>query len=193
MNEDECMKLELCKNLHNRILIIGIDGVPNIFRSRSTFFFWVKITILRNTESPFKNTPSWIKIKPGLGLKLSVEKKLFRQFNHWPYLYSDCLVNEDSSLVKPLDDMTLFEKVTENNFAYSKDTCLLHCFNFFMSQVCNCSAYWIRWRVQEFEFCFDKKMICEEVFYYHKFNVGRFIEDNCNRCPLECYIHRFDN
>ena len=127
-------------------------------------------------------------------MKLSVERKQFKQFNQWPYLYSDCLVNEDNTLLKPLSDMSFFQKMTENSYSYSKDTCLLYCFNFFMSQVCNCSAYWIRWSIQGLGYCFGKQADCSEVFYYKKFNVGSFIEDNCiSRCPLECDIHRYDN
>ena len=168
-------------------------GLPDAIRTRLTDR-GVKISILKNNESPYKNSPSGIKIKPGLGLKVSVERKEFKQFNQWPFFYSECLVGEDNTLLKQLDDMSFFQAVTENSYSYSKENCLLYCYNYFTSQVCNCSAYWIRWRIPGFGYCLGKQSICSDDFYFLTFNVGSFIEDNCiSRCPLECDIQRFDN
>ena len=154
----------------------------------------VKIIILKNNESPYKNSPSWTLVKPGLSLKMSVERKQFKQFNQWPYLYSECLVSEDNTPLKQLDDMSFINKITEDDYSYSKETCLLHCYNILMSQVCNCSAYWIRWQIPGLGYCLAEQADCSDDFYYKKFNIGSFIEDNCmNRCPLECDLQRYDN
>ena len=127
-------------------------------------------------------------------MKLSVERKQFKQFNQWPYLYSDCLVNEDNTLLKQLDDSSLFEQVIDGNYSYSQDVCLLYCYNYYTSLVCNCSAYWIRWRIPSFAYCLGEQEECTDNFYFSEFNVGSFIVDNCiKRCPLQCDIHRFDN
>ena len=169
-------------------------GLPDAIRTRLVDR-GVNIVILKNNESPYKNTPSPSIIKPGFGLKLSIEKKQFKQFNQWPFLYSNCLVNDDNTLLKESDDFTFAKKVIESNsYSYSQDTCLLYCYNIFMSQVCNCSDYWVPWRIHDLEYCFDREMDCAADFYYNIFNVGSFIEDNClSRCPLECDIQRFDN
>ena len=55
-------------------------GLPDAIRTRLTDR-GVKISILKNYESLYKNSPSGIKIKPSLGLKVSVERKEFKQFN----------------------------------------------------------------------------------------------------------------
>ena len=168
-------------------------GIPNeissLIQDRG-----VKITLLKNDETPFKNTPSAIVVKPGLGPKVSVQRKEFRQFNQWPYFYSECLVGEDNTLLKPLDDMTFFHTVIENSYSYAQDTCLLFCYNYFVSRACNCSDAWIRWTVPGFGICLGEQADCADNFYYTVFNVGSYIQDNCiSRCPLECNIHRFDN
>ena len=145
-------------------------GLPNAISPRLENR-GVKVTILKNNESPFKNSPSVIYVKPGLAMKLSVERKQFKQFNQWPYLYSDCLVNEDNTLLKPLSDMSFFQKMTENSYSYSKDTCLLYCFNFFMSQVCNCSAYWVSGRQQGLGYCLaHEQSNCVNNLAKNKFN-----------------------
>ena len=152
------------------------------------------VFILKNNESPLKNTPSSIDVKPGLGLQLDVKRKKFKQFNQWPFLYSECLVDEDNTLLEHLDDSTLFQQAMANKYSYSQDSCLLFCFNVFMSQVCNCSAFWVSGRQQGLGYCLAEQSSCVDNFYFNKFNIGTFIEDNCiSKCPLQCDIHRFDN
>ena len=133
-------------------------GIPNaispLIQDRG-----VKITLLKNDEPPFKNTPSAIVVKPGLGLKLSVEKKQFRQFNQWPYLYSGCLVSEDNTVLKPPDDMTFFHTVIESSYSYAQDTCFAFCYNYFVSRACKCSDSWIRWPVPGFAICLRGQLL----------------------------------
>ena len=145
-------------------------GLPNAISSLIVAR-GVSITILKKNESPLKNTPSPIEVMPGLGLQLDVKRQKFKQFNQWPYLYSECLVNEDNTLLKQLDDATLFQQVMSINYSYSQDTCLLYCYNFFMSQVCNCSAYWVSGRQQGLGYCLaHEQSNCVNNLAKNKFN-----------------------
>ena len=178
---------------HNELTMEMYVGIPNKLSSVITRR-GVNILISNSTEDPYKNTPSNILVTPGIGMKINVVKNFYSQYNAWPYTYSDCNVNDDGTLIYPIRDRLLFDYTLSTNFTYSQDSCLLFCLQHHLVQRCNCSLYWINYKMPGFDYCFDGYLECANSFYYGVFNVGDFIAKNClDKCPLECNKQRFDN
>ena len=82
------------------------------------------------TEYPFNDTPSPIVINPGFGLYASVERTFYRQYNAWPYSYSECHVDLNGELIggkSVLEDSFLYDQVIATNYTYSRRTCVTLC------------------------------------------------------------------
>ena len=155
----------------------------------------IYITIADAKDDPFKNTPSPIVLTPGFGLKIHVVRNHFNQYNQWPYKYSECNVDENNELIKPIQDISLFTVVRATSYAYSQDSCLLLCYQTFLVNKCNCTAYWVNFRIENYGPCMSvEQQACADAFYTKVFNIGSFIQNNClDKCPLQCKKHRFDN
>ena len=115
---------------YNELTIEFYLGLPNpladLIPSRG-----VKIFMHNNTEYPFKNSPSPVILTPGVGLTVTASRMIYNQCNKWPYTYSTCTVNQDGSLMKPLDDDYLFNATLASGYAYSQDTCFMFCFQLY--------------------------------------------------------------
>ena len=171
-------------------LYVGIPNeISSLISGRGVF-----LTITNNTENPSKNSPSQISVTPGIGLRLSILRNKYNQFNQWPFVYSECSVDEEGELMIPLKDMILYEKTISTNYIYDQDSCLLLCYNYYMNKVCNCTDYWINWRIEGYGYCLSDLENCSNDFYYNTFNIGNFIAEHCmDKCPLQCSKHRYDN
>ena len=177
----------------NSLIFELYTGLPNALASkiykRGYYLF-----INNNTDYPYKETPSPIKITPGYGLTVIPIRNFYNQFNQWPYQYSECTVTEENELIKPLADNYLFEQVINTSYSYSRDTCLLFCLQLQTTRVCNCTNYWISFQPEGYDYCFGAKKECADNFYHKEFNVGSYVATNCiSKCPLECHKYSFDN
>ena len=67
------------------------------------------IFLQNSTDYPFNLTPSPTIITPGFGVEMLVERSFYSQFNEWPYLYSECRVDENNQLIgSPIDDRYMY-------------------------------------------------------------------------------------
>ena len=169
-------------------------GVPNEMAeltSQRGFYIFIN----NNTAYPFNFSPAPLSVTPGFGMTSNVVRSFYNQFNQWPYQYSDCTVSEEDELIKPLADTSLFELVKEAEFAYSRDTCILFCYQRLNAPRCNCTNYWISWRVPGYDYCMsEEQQKCADTFYEDVFNEGTYVNDMCiDKCPLECHKQSFDN
>ena len=103
-------------------LYVGLPNqISSIISSRGLL-----VRIMDSNEDLYKYSPSAIYISPGLATKISVKRKIYNRFNKWPYLYNECTVNKDGTLMKPLVDYSLYDYAVSTNFTYSRDSCLFY-------------------------------------------------------------------
>ena len=78
-----------------------------------------------------------------------------KQYNAWPYEYSECTVNEDGSLIKPLDDRSLFDVVLSfSNYTYTRDTCYYICTQYLIVAACNCTYMKVDVKIDNRNLCY---------------------------------------
>ena len=170
-------------------LFVGLsDQLESLITARGAY-----VTIRNSSDDPFKNAPYELEITPGFGLKLNVIRTMFTQFNDWPYTYSQCNVNKDGTLKKPIKDRTLFDFTLSTNFTYAQDSCFLYCSQYYSAEVCNCSAPWSIYQRSGYRTCTTADLKCFNNFYYHVFTIGNFINNKClDKCPLACHNHHYE-
>jgi hypothetical protein len=114
---------------YNELTIEFYVGLPNplvdLISARG-----VSIFLHNNTEYPFKNSPSPLVLTPGFGLTATLQRTSYRQFNEWPFTYSSCTVN-GNTVLRPLNETFLFNSTLATGYTYSRDTCLLFCFQLY--------------------------------------------------------------
>ena len=124
-------------------------------------------------------------------------------FNRYNYPYSECTVLEDNTLVVALEDRTLFDRVIQTGFAYSRQACLDVCEQTLMSQsACGCVAYdssfsnyiFPSYPAANITLCdfytSETNLACLSQFQVH---VNASVFDYCmQRCPLECVDSFFE-
>ena len=149
------------------------------------------VFVHNETEYPYNNVPSPVLVTPGLGTFMNIERTFHKQFNQWPFTYSECRVSEENELMgEPLvDGGELFERVRATNYSYSRSNCLSACAQIETVKACKCNNYLIGFRDEAYEDCMNvTNKDCAHVFYYETFMAGDFIKDNClAKCPLECF------
>ena len=168
-------------------------GLPDALRT-SVVVRGANIQIQNQSESPIKLTPSPIKLSAGIHTRVRVVRNVYKQFNEWPYAYSACTVGPNNELIKPLTDRSLFDQVLATNYTYAQDTCLLACFQRLVSQNCNCTVYWVDFRLDGYDRCFGERVVCSFYYFFKVYLLGDYINRECMPlCPLECTRQRFDN
>ena len=141
------------------------------------------------THYPYGLTPSPIMVTPGLGTQISLSRSVYKQFNEWPYTYSECRVNGQNKLIgPPLNDPSLFEQVIATNYSYSRSACILFCSQLETTKACGCNNYLMPNPLKGYNFCISPaKRKCASKFFYFTFSKGDFIKETClPKCPLEC-------
>ena len=105
----------------------------------------------------------FVDVRPGVGLSISVKRYASTQFNQWPYSYSECTVNADNTLIKPLGDTSLFEQSIKFNTSYTRDTCLYICTQLAIAEACNCTNYFLsNYKLNKYDYCLSD-MICKSI------------------------------
>ena len=168
-------------------------GLPNQLAS-SIPKRGILVAVLNTNEDPFKNTPAPMSISPGLATKISVKRHVYNRFNAWPYLYNECTVNKDGTLMKPLVDYSLYDYAISTNLTYMFDSCVLYCFNRLCAQHCNCTSIWSTNRVNGYTTCnYRQQLDCVTPFYFNVFLIADYSNRHCGSlCPVECTTSWFD-
>ena len=179
----------------NSLIFEFYTGLPNTLAAKTTkrgYYVFVSNT----TEFPFNKAPVPLSVSPGFALRVGTFRHFYNQFNEWPFIYSECTIGEENKKIKPLADTSLFDKVTKyEEYAYSRDTCVLFCYQQLTAERCNCTNYWIDYHPDgDYDYCYGESKTCADTFYTHTFNTGSFIADHCiAKCPLECHKTVFKN
>ena len=161
-------------------------GLPNeitSFYPSKGVFVWINefsSYFFRLHDSPFLVTA-------GFDVTLQASPFVYKQFNQWPYGYSDCMVNEDNTLLKPLDDTSIFDYLRAVNIKYTRESCLNACLQQFLTKKCNCIDFWLNVTIPGYDYCLDKKADCSYDFFFYVFVRKDFVSKNCiDKCPAEC-------
>ena len=166
---------------------IGLPNQITTFYTNKCLLVWVNdfsTNLNRLSENAFKFTA-------GFDVVLKTSPYVYKQFNQWPFGYSECTVDEDNRLLKPLENASLFDRVYAEKITYSRTRCLYFCFQELLAQRCDCIDFWPNVTIAGYDFCLDKKANCSYDFYYNVFFKNDFIEKNClDRCPAECVTKR---
>ena len=185
--------LKATSGSRNELTVELYVGLPDELRS-NTAVRGVNVLIQDQLESPVKLTPSPLKLSAGWHTHITVVRTVYEQFNEFPYEYNECTVRADNTLLKPLADTSLFAKIVATNLTYTHDACLLACYQELVSRVCNCTVYWVDFRIDGYETCFGEQHVCAFYFFFDVYSVGNYKETKCkSKCPFACDLHRFDH
>ena len=146
--------------------------------------------MLNSTTYPYWYGQAPYIVTPGSATTFRLERTFYEQFNTWPYKYSECTVNEENELIRPLDDNELFETVVNTGYHYSRTTCVELCFSKGVVETCNCTT-----PISEFnrggalEFCLTSdKTACSNSYQTNTYFDFNYYKTHClARCPLECH------
>ena len=170
-----------------QLVLYGGDGVS---KGSNSFF---NIFIDSEDDYPFQSY--YCEARPNANTLIDLRH--VTTFNRYHYPYSECTVLEDNTLVVALEDRTIFDRVLQIGFAYSRQACFDVCEQTLMSQSgCGCVAYF------DFLDSYDtypsypaaNKTLCDFYDFGHKDCLSQFkvnrnasVFDYCmQRCPLEC-------
>ena len=160
--------------------------------------------VRNQSDFPFSLSPAPVTVSPGFAYDITVRRSFFRNFNQWPYEYSECLVDESGELLKPLADRSLFDAVnnyysssssrTLLDFRYTRNTCYQYCFQLLNGLVFNCTDYYNFFQVNasgSLDFCTVRAD--DHVTPISESNPGVYARDYCMpRCPQECFQQMLD-
>ena len=168
-------------------------GLPNEMRTLISNR-GVLVRIANNSEDPFKNSPSPYLLSPGMGMNINVARNFYQQFNHWPYSYSECNVDESGELLHSIDDPSIYNIIRTTNYTYAQDTCIRYCSQQFIFKNCNCCLPAFDAIIDRCDLCVSSDQLeCSINYYLEVIHVGDFIANNClEKCPLECNKYRFN-
>ena len=148
------------------------------------------------TDYPYNTNRFPIVVTPSIGASISIKRFFNKQFNQWPFLYSECIVDEAGELMKPLADPYMFEQTVERdlNFTYSRDTCLLFCAQQKIVQECNCTQYPNKFEIEaEAGYCLSQEQLACVANVTEVISASTEFEEYClPLCPLECNRNDLD-
>ena len=111
-------------------------------------------------------------------------------YNQYQHPYSDCTVLEDNTLIKPLDDRSIFDRVVNTGYSYSRKLCYMVCEQLIITQQCGCNSYSYGYQVEGFYLCqkTGETLTDGECDTLIDANLTKLTEYCSPRCPLECHI-----
>ena len=107
----------------------------------------------------------------------------------WPFLYIECTVTDDNTLIKPLNDASIFDHLYAKKIKYTRESCLNICYQQLLAPRCGCIDFWPNVTIAGYDYCLDDKAQCTSTsdFYFNVFVKTDFVEKNClDHCPAEC-------
>ena len=150
------------------------------------------IFIQNASYSPLNPTP------PPLTLtnsgEISLKRSFYKQFNAWPYGYSDCHVDEHNEPIGALRlaDYTIFDQARNSGYRYTRNTCIYLCAQLLTRRKCHCDSFdlppLLKAKNRTTNMCVSVNETACASKFYGEFMSGDFIKHNCfDKCPLECH------
>ena len=135
-------------------------------------------------DMPLQTTK--IELFPNIGQNIIIKRNTYNQYQ---YPYSDCTVLEDNTLAVPLDDRSIFDRVVNTGYSYSRQLCFMVCEQLLITEQCNCSSYRHSYQVEGFELCkkLGDTLSDNECDILVDANIATITEYCSPRCPLECH------
>ena len=135
-----------------------------------------------------------LRLETGLDVTVQASPHIYKQFNQWPFGYSDCTVTDDNKLLKSLSDPSIFDYVCAENVKYTRESCINICYQQLLAKQCDCIDFWPNVTIAGYDYCFDTKAECSETFYYTVFITEDFVTKHClDHCPAECVRRTITN
>ena len=183
-NNQSIIRTNIAGLVNFNFYLILYSGLPNYWSNLAGAFRGFYLFLHNSTEYPFKASAPPILLTPGYGSLVKVERSLYSQFNEWPYLYSECRVNDENELIGGHlnDPDELFERVRALNYTYSRDTCLMLCSQLQTTRTCDCNNYNISMRFDEYDLCLTPSQ--RECALNS--SQSQMSESCLTKCPLEC-------
>ena len=161
-------------------------GLPNqitTFYRNKCILVWIhefSSNLIRLPDNEFKFTA-------GFDVDLQATSYIYKQFNQWPFGYSECTVGEANTLVRPLDNASIFDRLRAENMMYSRESCLNICFQQLLAKRCGCIDFWPNVTIAGYDYCLDAAADCSYDFFFNVFATHDFVTRNClDQCPAEC-------
>ena len=162
---------------------VGLPNQITSFYPNKYLYVWI-----HDFSMNFIRLPDPMFISAGFDIVLQATPYVYKQFNQWPFGYSECMVGDNNTLLKPLSDPSIFESMCDAKISYTRTSCLNFCFQELLAQKCGCIDYWPNVTIAGYEYCLDAKAKCSSDFFYNVFAIKDFIDKNClDRCPAECF------
>ena len=99
------------------------------------------------SEYPFESSESPFILSPGMTYVVRVERTFYKQYNAWPFAYSECGVDPDTGeLLEPLVDRRLFDMTRATSYAYSQNVCIEACYLMLLVAECDCHTFTLPFR-----------------------------------------------
>ena len=160
------------------------------------FFYPDKMLVvwIHDFASNFIRLPdNGLKLTAGFEVALQAAPFVYKQFNEWPFAYSECTVDEANALLKPLANANIFERLTRvEHIKYTRESCLNVCFQQLLAEHCGCIDFWPNVTIGGYDYCLDARAECSYEFYYNVFATEDFVTRNCiDLCPAECVTRGF--
>ena len=147
------------------------------------------------TEYPFYISSSPFVLSPGMTYVVRVERTFYKQYNAWPFAYSECGVDADTGeLMEPLADRRLFDMTRATGYAYSQNVCIEACYQMLLVAECGCHTFTSLFRftteTTNVSFC-EPEHACMNAMASKLRTDFDYLSVNClRRCPLECASSR---
>ena len=184
-----------------RLIIDVYTGLPNEWSATAAGQSGPRgfYALIQNaSDYPYGSIPSPIFITPSFGAKIVLTRQFYKQYNAWPYAYSECRVDASNKLIAATAlaaDRYLFDQVIADagNYSYTQATCLLFCAQTIVAQDCNCSHNFLASRVPNVDVCVTvEEHECAESAYRRALVNRTLFNKNClTKCPIECNRHVF--
>ena len=184
--------------LSNSLVVDLFLGASDTQRDADRLLYTgVHVYVKHASEYLFHYDSSPFFLTPGSVYRFRMERTFYKQYNAWPFAYSECTVDENGELMQPLADSSLFDTVRATGHAYSQKVCIEACLQMLIVDTCGCHKFNSVFRFDStannnVSFCASNSTCMEEVSIKVRTSFD-FMRDHClQRCPLECVTYALD-
>ena len=144
-----------------------------------------RVFVQNSSEYPYSYGMKPYILTPGLQNTFSVARTFYKQYNEWPYRYSECAIDESGELLVPLTDRSLYELILQTNYSYTRFVCQVSCFQYNLIDECQCVDYngpgaSKKKNFTSDQYCqSDEQQACEQNYFNDKFIQYDYYKSTC--------------